>query len=107
MEYIITALVSLAVAMLSWALQSLLKENHRLKKNAEETHQQEYTALKNGVTCILRNLLIEMHQKYTDIGKISIHGLQNWQTMYKAYKALGGNGMVDHMNDDIEALPIQ
>lgn len=106
MEYVITALVSLAVAMLSWALQSVLKENHRLKKDSENKHQQEYNALKDGVQCILRNMLIEMHQKYTDLGKISIHGLQNWQTMYKAYVALGGNGMVVHMNEEIEELPI-
>jgi hypothetical protein len=27
--------------------------------------------------------------------------------MYKAYKALGGNGMIDHMEVEIQELPIR
>lgn len=114
MEYIFTGLVSLAVAMLAFVLQSVLKENSRLKKEKEkadqekkEAKQNEVCALKEGVLCLLRVKLIEYHAKYTKLGYISSHGLENWLLMYKAYKALGGNGMIDHMKEEIEKLPIE
>lgn len=107
MEYVFSAIITFAVGMLSWALQALLKENHKLKKAAEDQQELEQTAIKEAIVCILRDRLIDMHKKYTSQGFISIHGLQNWKAMYKAYTTLGGNGMIVHMNNDIEELPIQ
>jgi len=106
MEYIISAIVTFTVGMLSWALQTVIKENHKLKADAEKKRDEEQTAIKDAILCLLRDRLIERHRKYTQLGHISIHGLQNWQLMYKAYRALGGNGMVEHMNEEIEELQI-
>ena len=43
-----------------------------------------------------------MEKKY-----ISSKALESSLLMYKAYKALGGNGMIDHMEEEIQSLPIK
>ena len=113
MGYFISGLVSLVVGMMLFALQSTAKENKRLKeerkqKEAEEKKREEETrrALEEGVLCILREMLIQSHSKYTKKRSISSKALESGLAMYKAYKGLGGNGMVDHMKDEIEELPI-
>lgn len=107
MDYVITGLVSLAVAMLAFILQAVIKENNKLKREKDEKQEKRDTALENGVVCLLRVKLIEYHAKYMNLEHISTHGLQNWLLMYDAYKTLGGNGMVDHMKEEIERLHIQ
>lgn len=107
MEYIYSALVSLAVAVLGFVLQSVIRENRELKHKHEDKYATEQTAIKEGLQCILRDTLINNHKKYVDLGHISTHGIQNWLLMYKAYHALDGNGMVDHMKEEIEELPIK
>jgi hypothetical protein len=107
MGYIITIAISVTSAMLIFILQSVLKENHRLKQEKEAQEKQKENALENGVVCLLRVKLIEYHEKYMGLGSISSHGLQNWLKMYEAYKALGGNGMIDHMKAEIEELHIE
>ena len=114
MPYILTVLASVASAMLAFILQSVIKENHAMKKEREkELKQREKTladrekALENGVVCLLRTKLIEYHSKYTKLDKISSHAYENWGLMYDAYKSLGGNGMIDHMKEEIEELHIK
>lgn len=107
MGYIYSGLVSLAAAMLAFILQGTLKENRRLKQEKEKKQEAEENALKEGVLCLLRSELIKYHAKYMEEGSITMHGYQNWMLMYKAYKALGGNGMIDHMWQDIEDLKMR
>lgn len=104
---IYSGLVSVAVAMLTFILQSLMRENRRLKLERDKMEDERNKALENGVVCLLRVKLIEYHIKYMDEGKISTHGYENWDQMYKAYTALGGNGMITHMKDDIEELKMR
>ena len=106
MEYLLPILTSIVSGVLVFILQSVMKENFKLKKEKEEATEQEQNALKEGVLCLLRVKLIEYHTKYTQNNKISSHGLENWLLMYKAYKSLGGNGMVDRMKEEIEELHI-
>lgn len=107
MVYILTIITSVVSAMLVFMLQSAIKENTKLKQEKEEQSSQRETALENGVLCLLRAKLIEYHTKYMDRGSITPHGCQSWLQMYKAYKALGGNGMIDHMKEEIEELHIE
>lgn len=106
MGYVITILTSVVSAMLVFILQSVIRENNRLKREKEEKEQEEANALKEGVLCLLRTKMIEYHTKYTAMGYISSHAYNNWCLMYKAYVALGGNGMIVHMNEEIEDLHI-
>lgn len=106
MAYVFSGLASLAVAMLAFLLQGALKENKQLRKEREKEEAKKDKAIADGVVCLLRRDLIEDHAKYTGREEITSHGLQNWLLMYDAYKALGGNGMVDHMKDEVEELHI-
>ena len=74
----------------------LLKEN---KKSRD--------ANSKGTMCLLRVQLIEYHDKYMELGHIPSYALQNFLEMYDAYHALGGNGMVTQMLNDVKKLEIK
>ena len=59
-----------------------------------------------GTMLLLRVQLIEYHAKYTKIGEIPSYAYQNFCEMYDAYHALGGNGMVTKMKNEIEEIHI-
>ena len=56
---------------------------------------------------LLRTQLIEYHAKYMELGDIPSYAYQNFGEMYDAYHALGGNGMVTKMKQEIEELHIK
>ena len=103
-EIILTGIVSVVAAVLAFILQSVIRENHRLKKEKSESDKAMLDALRKGVRCLLRSKLMELHDTYVDAKTISSTEYDNWTRMYASYKALGGNGMITHMADDIEAL---
>ncbi|MFI3172427.1 MAG: hypothetical protein R3Y58_08705, partial [Eubacteriales bacterium] len=67
MEFIIGALSSIAVAILSYALQQLIKDNRKLtaEKRTKETEKEQ--GIQEGVVCLLRIQLIEYHAKYMEL----------------------------------------
>jgi hypothetical protein len=100
--------------MLGFILQGVMKENKRLKdekeqreKKAQEDQKARMQAIEDGVCCLLRKELIADHEKWMDRGYITPKALDNGLSMYDAYKGLGGNGMIDHMKEEIEELPIK
>ena len=107
MEYVFSILASVAATVLAFVLKSVITENRELKRVHNENEEKKASALEEGVKCMLRDTLIDKHMKFTQQTYISTHGLQNWLAMYNAYKGLGGNGMIDHMKDEIEELPIR
>ena len=104
---IFSGVVSIAVAMLTFVLQNLIKENRKLRRENEEKQAMSERAMKDGMLCILRKHLMDEHEVWTAKGYITPHALENDLLMYKAYKALGGNGMIDHMEEDIQELPVR
>lgn len=60
-----------------------------------------------GTMLLLRVQLIEYHKEWTKRGYITRHGLQNFIEMYDAYHALGGNGMVTHLLEEVRELQIE
>lgn len=60
-----------------------------------------------GTMLLLRAKLIEYHAEWISRSYVTRHGLQNFLEMYDAYHCLGGNGMVTHMKEEIEKLPIR
>ena len=59
-----------------------------------------------GTMLLLRVQLIEYHKKYTELKYIPTYAYENFVEMYEAYHALGGNGMVEKLNEDIQDLKI-
>lgn len=69
--------------------------------------KKDRTANSTGTMLLLRVQLIEYHEKWTKRGYVSKHGLENFLEMYNAYHALGGNGMVTHLLEEVDELPIK
>ncbi len=62
-------------------------------------------ALGEGVRSLLRNQLIEYHEKYTERGYCPIYVKESARHSYEAYHELGGNGVITKLYEDIMALP--
>lgn len=60
-----------------------------------------------GTMLLLRVQLIAYHDKYMSLGCIPSYAYQNFCEMYEAYHALGGNGMITKMYDEIQELHIR
>lgn len=60
-----------------------------------------------GTMLLLRVQLIEYHDKYVSLGEIPSYAYDNFNEMYEAYHALGGNGMVTKMRDEIQELHLK
>ena len=60
-----------------------------------------------GTMLLLRVHLIEYHEKYMQLGEIPSYAYQNFIEMYQAYHALGGNGMVTKMKEEIDELHLK
>lgn len=107
MSYLITACISIVTGVLVFILQSVIKENRELKRKKDEKAVNRDKALEDGMVCLLRKNLMDEHEIWVAKGHITSHALENGLAMYKAYKALGGNGMIDHMEIEIQELPIK
>ena len=108
---IVAILISVASTILAgvilYVLQLKIKENKELKRGLEAQKTKHEEAIENGMLCILRKHLMDEHERWKEEGYITPHALENGLAMYGAYKALGGNGMIDHMKDEIQELPIK
>lgn len=108
METVIAIAVSVVSTVISGtlalAVQTLLKDNKRLRQERQKENLKKEAATQEGVTSLLRVQLIEYHEKYTTKNSIPNYAFENWDKMFKAYQGLGGNGMVVEMDNDIRAL---
>ena len=104
---LLTAFLGFVSAMLVFILQRTITENKKLRIEQERQRSAEEVALKNGMKCILRKHLMDEHEKWMQKRYITSTALENGLAMYHAYKELGGNGMIDHMNDDIAELEVR
>lgn len=69
------------------------------KRNAEQD------AVKLGIQALLRDRIIEQYNKWIEKGYIPIYALENVSAMYKEYHALGGNGTITHLYEELLELP--
>jgi len=99
--------LSLVTSVLAFILQNLVKENQRLRDEKRETREIRQKAIGDGVLSLLRIQLIEYHDKYMTEEDIPSYVYENWDEMYSAYEALGGNGMVKRMKEDVDRLRLR
>ena len=100
---ILTALLGYIV----WLLQEQKKQKAIDTKERNERIEEEKKlrqANGKGTMLLLRVQLIEYHDKYMKLGEIPSYAYQNFCEMYDAYHALGGNGMVTKMKNEIEEI---
>lgn len=83
------------------------KERKQDKRDRDESEKQRMKskAVEDGVLALLRDRIIERYNHYMDQEYIPIYGMENVLAMYSAYHALGGNGTVTGLVNDLKALP--
>ena len=72
-----------------------------------KNQKRDRDANSKGTMLLLRVQLIEYHRKYMQIGDIPSYAYENFSEMYEAYHALGGNGMITKMKQEIDELHIK
>lgn len=72
-----------------------------------KNQKKDRDANSKGTMLLLKVQLIEYHDKYMKLGEIPSYVYQNFCDMYEAYHALGGNGAVTKMRNEIEELHIK
>jgi hypothetical protein len=93
---IILSIYSVLLPLLIGYIIKLLKDQKK-----------ERDANARGTMLLLRVQLIEYHDKYVAAGSIPSYAYQNFGEMYDAYHALGGNGMITKMKEEIEDLHLK
>lgn len=76
---------------------AVLKNFIRMRK--EQT--QELTLIKEGSKCQIRSELLRVYYHCRDSKTIRQYELENFITLYKAYKALGGNSFIDKIYEEV------
>lgn len=64
-------------------------------------------AVEAGIRALLRNRILQAYYHYFERGWITLHGLENVNALYKEYHALGGNGAVTKLVEDMRGLEVR
>lgn len=98
METLIPSIVSWAVTgVLGLVFGVLLAKFKKLRA--------EMLAMKEGEVSLLRNMIIQQHDKYTERGYAPIYAKEALRRCYSAYHVLGGNDVATKLYNDVLALP--
>lgn len=73
--------------------------------NQNKIRTAEQDAVKLGIQALLRDRIIEQYNKWIDLGYMPIYALENVTAMYTQYHALGGNGTITHLYNELLELP--
>ena len=103
-SYIVSIILTVVSGILLYILQNVIRENRQLRQTKKQHEQERETALINAVLSLLRIQLIEYYDKYMKRENIPLYIYENWDEMFSAYDALGGNGSIKRMNDDIKKI---
>ncbi len=107
MEDFLMTTYTIALPVVLGYIVWLLKEQHHDIKKDREKVEKERAANSKGTRCLLREDLIVYYDKYMQRGTISKHAYENLVDMSDAYEALGGNGTVKKMVEELKRLPIE
>lgn len=107
MEDLFTQVVVAIVTAMCGYIVWLLKDIRKQAKVRDEREEIEKQANRKGTRCLLRQQIIDYHDRYIKRGEITPHGYENLIEMAEAYEALGGNGKVKKMALELKELPIR
>lgn len=91
---ILTAFISTTVGVVVTAVIARFKLGNR-----------KYKALQDGVQSLLRAEIIRQNEKWVERGYCPVYAKDAVRREYEAYHALGGNGVITDLYNDIINLP--
>lgn len=95
LEHISDFVVAIFTAIFTWVVRS------QNKKIAEQQ------SIKNGVQALLRDRLIQSHNRYIKQGYCPIYARESMNEMAIQYYNLGGNGVVPSLVERVMSLPTE
>jgi len=101
MTYITQIVVGVCTSLLTAALLAVWRGQQKLRRELRQREQ----ALTDGMKCVLRLELIHEHARYMDKGYIPVYAMENVLDSYAAYHALGGNGTITKMVEELRRIP--
>jgi hypothetical protein len=96
-KYWLEALFGVILTGLSFLVRRLFQE--------AKTARHAASAVQTGIRCMLRDRIIHSYENYVRLGYCPLAVRENTEEMHAAYKALGGNGAVDHVVAEMNELP--
>ncbi len=96
-KYWLEALFGLILTGLSFLVRRLFQE--------AKTSRKATSAVQTGIRCMLRDRIIHSYENYVRLGCCPLSVRESLEEMHVAYKALGGNGAVDHIVAEMNELP--
>lgn len=95
----IESTVQTVINIIAGAVISYLFALYRAKKK-------ENNALKAGLQALLRDRIIQAYNHYVDgKGWIPIYAKESIDACYRSYEALGDNGVIDSLMEQLNELP--
>ena len=62
--------------------------------------------IREGQRCLLRSEIVRIYYRHKDDKKLREYEFRNMAQCYIAYKALGGNSFIDHLNAEMQEWEI-
>lgn len=75
--------------------------------NYVKSKNSSYKLIKDGVIAILHNKIYTLGKEYIAQEHISVEALDDFEHLYKAYHALGGNGTGSEIYKRVKELPMK
>lgn len=97
LEYIPQIVVTVCTSALTAVLASVWKK--------QKTILSRYQAVNDGIKNLLRIEIIRDCSHYLAKGSVPVYAMENILESYQAYHALGGNGTITKMVDELKKLP--
>lgn len=93
---------SIWVGVAEWALTGVLAIVATALARTLRSMQKKFDALEKGLQILLRADLIRIHREWiVDRGHMPVDTKRLWRDMFCAYEALGENGVISALYDDV------
>ena len=108
MDQIINYVSANWVMWLFSAFIGLLGLGYRQIAKGLKDERRHNAAVALGVQALLRDRIIQAYNHYySDYGYCPIYALENIEEMYNQYHALGGNGTITKLVEQLRTLPTE
>ena len=99
LKYWVQWACGLGAAALSAGLRLLYRRQKQLALRQQATER--------GIRALLRDRIVQAYYHNTKRGWITLHSLENVEALYQEYHALGGNGTVTKLVEDLRELEVR
>lgn len=105
-HYIMTVIDWSIIGLLGFML-GFLKNISKKQKEKTKRHENELFLQKQAILALCQSRLQFNCQMYLDAGEITTEELKVLENLYKAYHAMGGNGVISELYERCISLPIK